>query len=277
MKMFSPNICPLLPLSFWQRQTRTFRTVQTHQRLSMKNPFSQIVVALFMAIVSTHAENVAAPTGITEPFLHVTLSASVAGIVTARRFKEGDTVREGQPILELDKTLEEIETARRGVIADEKKRDYDSTALLYEKTKSVSKEDMLKKESDYKVAVAERDIAAEQLRRRIITAPFTGQITDILVESGEACQPYQPIVRVVDTSRCYFVSNLDAKFASRLHQDASVKLEVETGATTVTVTAKIIFISPVVDPASGLVKIRALFENAGGKIRPGLSGKLVLE
>ncbi|NOS68318.1 MAG: HlyD family efflux transporter periplasmic adaptor subunit, partial [Verrucomicrobia bacterium] len=130
---------------------------------------------------------------------------------------------------------------------------------------------------DYKVAVAERDIAAEQLRRRIITAPFTGQITDILVESGEACQPYQPIVRVVDTSRCYFVSNLDAKFASRLHQDASVKLDVETGATTVTVTAKIIFISPVVDPASGLVKIRALFENTGGKIRPGLAAKLVLE
>ena len=35
---------------------------------------------------------------------------------------------------------------------------------------------------------------------------------------------------------------------------------------------KIVFISPVVDPASGLQKVKVLFDNAEGKIRPGVSG-----
>jgi hypothetical protein len=31
-------------------------------------------------------------------------------------------------------------------------------------------------------------------------------------------------------------------------------------------------VSPVVDPASGLVEIKVLFDNLEGRIRPGLSG-----
>jgi RND family efflux transporter MFP subunit len=236
-----------------------------------------IGIWLGCASVAAGATNVLGATGITEPYLHVTSSAPVPGIVTVRHFEEGEVVKEGQAILELDKSLEEFEKVRRTSIADEKKRDYDSTAVLFEKTKSVSKEDLLKKESDFKVAAAERDIAAEQLRRRIITAPFTGQITEITVEVGEACQAYQPLVRLVDTSRCYFISNLEAKLAARLKLEQFVKLEVETGAAPVTVTGKIIFISPVVDPASGLVKIRVVFENKDGKVRPGLAAKLLLE
>jgi multidrug efflux pump subunit AcrA (membrane-fusion protein) len=99
----------------------------------------------------------------------------------------------------------------------------------------------------------------------------------MLLEVGEACQPYQPIIRLVDTSRCYFVSNLEARLAARLKADQSVKLEVETGAAPVTVTGKLIFISPVVDPGSGLVRIRVLFENREGKVRPGLTAKMLLE
>lgn len=223
------------------------------------------------------ATNTVVATGITEPYLHVTMSAPVPGILAAQHFKEGDLVKEGQAILEMDKTLEELEKVRRTTIAEEKKRDYDSTAVLFEKTKSVSKEDLLKKESEYKVAVAERDIAAELVRRRIIAAPFTGQITDIYIEVGEASQEHQPLVRLVDTTHCYFVSNLEATIAARLKRDQVVKLEVETGAAPVSVTGKIIFISPVVDPASGLVKIRVVFDNAEGKVRPGLAAKLVLE
>ncbi len=216
-------------------------------------------------------------TGITEPFLHVALSASVPGIITAKNFKEGDSVKQGDTILELDKTLEELEKNRRTFVADDKKKDYESTAIVFEKTKSVSKDDLLKKEVESKVAAAERDIAAEQLKRRFIAAPFTGQITEITVEVGEACQPYQPIVKVVDVSRCYFVANIEAKLAARLKLDQSVKLEVESGTSVVPIAAKIIFISPVVDPASGLVKVRAVYENADGKTRPGLAAKLIFE
>ena len=39
---------------------------------------------------------------------------------------------------------------------------------------------------------------------------------------------------------------------------------------------KVVFISTVVDPASGLLRLKALFANPDGKLRPGVAGRLEL-
>ena len=85
------------------------------------------------------------------------------------------------------------------------------------------------------------------------------------------------MARVVDTRRCYFVANLDAKAAAALRVQQQVQLEVDTGASIETATGTITFLSPVADPASGLIKIKALFENPSGKVRPGLAGRLQIK
>jgi multidrug efflux pump subunit AcrA (membrane-fusion protein) len=78
----------------------------------------------------------------------------------------------------------------------------------------------------------------------------------------------------VDTSRCYFTGHIDGKAAGNLQLDEPVKIELDGGQT---VSGKICFISPVVDAASGLAKVKVIFENADGKIRPGLAAKMVAE
>lgn len=219
-----------------------------------------------------------ATVGITEPIYDVTLSASVPGIVSAWKFKEGDFVKEGETIIELDKKLEELETERRKLAMDNRKQEWQALRTLFEKSSiSLKKEELEKAEADYMITAVEFEMAAEQLRRRSIRAPCSGYIAEITRHVGEACQPYQPLVHLVDTTRCHFVSNLEAKLAAGLKLDQSVKLQVETGVSPVAVTAKVIFISPVVEPASGLVKVRALFDNADGKVRPGLAAKMILE
>ena len=222
------------------------------------------------------AAEIVSASGITEPFGDVTISASVPGIIAERKFKEGDAVKLGDVIIELDKKLEELEVARRKLLMEQKKMDADSTRVLFGNTKSVSKEELEKKETEYKIAAVEYDAALEQLRRRLVAAPIAGTVTDLFLHAGEACQPYQPLVRVVDAHHCYFVSNMEAKLATKLKVDQTIQLEVETGDAPVRVEGKIIFISPVVDPGSGLVKVRATFANLGGKVRPGLAGKLLL-
>ena len=49
------------------------------------------------------------------------------------------------------------------------------------------------------------------------------------LDLGEACQPYQPLVRVVDTRQCYFVSNLEGKTGARLKAGQTVTLEIDSG------------------------------------------------
>ena len=223
------------------------------------------------------AEEKLAVAGITEPFLDVTLSASVPGIISRQALREGDWVKEGEVILELDKRIEELEAARRKLVMDTRKIDLDATQVLFKGTKAISKEELEKKVVEYKVAEVEHDMATEQLRKRLIAAPISGTITEINLDLGEACQPYQPLVRVVDTRQCYFVSNLEGKAGSRLKPNQPVKMEIDTGGATIVVQGKLIFVSPVVDPASGLMKVKAIFDNQDGKVRPGLSGRLLIE
>jgi len=212
--------------------------------------------------------------GITEPFRDVTLGLAEPGIIHQQFFQEGDSAKEGETILELDTRLEELEVARRKAVLEQDKTVMESTRAVFQNTKSVSKQDLNKAEAEYAVANAEYNIAVQQLANRRLAAPFTGSITEILLHPGAACAPYQPLVRLVDTSRCYFVGHIDGASASRLQMDQPVKIELTGGQT---VAAKICFVSPVVDAASGLARVKAIFDNPNGKIRPGLAAKLLVE
>jgi len=246
-------------------------------RLMPKSTWFLIIALLALQPLRGRASDSPYVEGITEPFLDVTLSASVAGIITSEKFREGDAVKEGDVILELDKKLEELETARRKLVMDNKKVDYDATEKLFKTTKAVSGEEREKKQVEYNISAVEHDMAAEQLKRRSVTSPLTGTITEIMLDPGEACQPYQPLVRVVYVRRVYFVANIEAKTAALLKPRQQVTLAIETGAAPQSVQGTISFLSPVADPASGLLKLKVLFENPEGKIRPGLAGRLILK
>jgi len=242
--------------------------------------------------------------GITEPVHDSLLSASVAGTVSAIHFKEGDAVEAGAVILELDKSLEELEVSRRLSIYESRaeleaaehratvlQADYESTKRLFERAQSVSRDELYKRELDYKLAVGERDrlaaskarerieleIAREQLLRRTIIAPFAGVITDLRVDLGVACEPRQPVVRLVELKRAYFVADISPTLTVGLVLGREVKIHIEVASGQREVVGKIEYLAPVVDPGSGLRRLKVLFENPGAEIAPGAVGHLELE
>lgn len=235
-----------------------------------------IIAALLCGFAGfTRAADPLTINGITEPLLDVTLTVSVPGIIRSEPISEGAAVKKGEVLVELDKKLEEFEAARRKAVMEQTKAEFEATRQLRETTKSVSNEEFEKKQADYNVAAAEYGTAAEELARRQIVAPFDGTIAEITLRTGAACAPYQPIARLVDTSRFYFTGHLDGKSAQRLTLNQPVSLDIAGLAKPVT--GKICFISPVVDPASGLATVKAIFDNADGAIRPGLAAKLTVQ
>jgi RND family efflux transporter MFP subunit len=226
---------------------------------------------------SSHAQRHLSAAGITEPILDVTLSAAVPGLIGARLVQEGDFVTAGQVVVELDKKLEELEVSRRKLLVNRLESDLEATRALFNRTKSVSLEELERKETEYRVAVVEYELAKEQLQRRLVVSPLSGIVTRLLLEVGEACQAHQPLARIVDTRRCYFISNVEAKTGHQLKVNQTVKLEIESETSTVTLEGKTVFVSPVVDPASGLLRVKVLFDNAEGKVRPGVAGRMVWE
>lgn len=242
--------------------------------------------------------------GITEPVHDSLLSASVAGTVQVIHFKEGDAVETGAVILELDKTLEELEVARRRSVYESRaelevaghrvgilQADYESTKRLFDRSQSVSHDEVEKKELDYKLAVAERDrltaskererieldIAREQLAHRTVTAPFAGVITDLRVDLGVACEPHQPVVRLVELKHAYFVADIAPALTAGLARGREVKLHIEVASGQRDVRGTVEYLAPVVDPGSGLRRVKVIFENPGAEIAPGAVGHLELD
>jgi RND family efflux transporter MFP subunit len=238
--------------------------------------------------------------GVTQPIKDATLSASVAGQVKTIHVEEGDRVEANGVLIELDKEMEKLEAVRRKLVMDSKteleaagqrlnmvKKDLSSTRRLFEGTKSVSEEEMMQKELEHKLAEAEfaqlqqaekREkieymMAMEQLKRREIRAPMAGTVTEIFLEEGENCEKNQPLVRVVDTASLRFVTNVPSERSQDLRVGLPARLQVGEAS----LEGKLSFVSPVIDPASGLREVKAEFENAGGRVAPGVTATLVVE
>lgn len=261
------------------------------------------VVAGAFAAANSPAKPVLVP-GITEPVHDSLLSSPVAGSVQTIHFKEGDLVEAGAVILELDKALEELEVNRRRSVYESRAEleaaehraevlllDYESTKRLFEKSKSVSKDEVDKRELEFKLAIGERerltaakererielDIARQQLAYRKIVAPFAGVITDLRVDLGVACEPRQPVVRLVELEKVYFVADVAPALTATLKPGREVRLQIEIGSGQREVRGTVEYLAPVVDPGSGLRRVKIIFENPGAEIAPGAVGRLELD
>lgn len=247
--------------------------------------------------------NVSSVSGITESIKDVTLSAPVSSRISKIHLQEGARVNKGQLILSLDKKQEELEARRRKLLWKSKvevesaaskeatlKSLLNSTRELFESTGSVSREELEKMELDYILAVADRqrfetaevrerleyEIARENLEKRLLNSPIKGVIIKLLIKEGESCEQNQPLVRLADTDTCLFICNVEERIGRTLKKTQSVNLKIRTGTSFVEKKGSIIFSSPVVDPASGLLEVKAKFNNHDGKVRPGVSGFMVL-
>jgi membrane fusion protein, multidrug efflux system len=242
--------------------------------------------------------------GVTEPIRDVTLSATVVGTISTIFIKEGMPVKEGAAILELDRRLEELEVQRRKLIW-ESKAELEAavqrvatlgtllaaTRGLFKSTGSVSKEELDKLELEYNIAVSEQkrldsaeererieyEMAKETWRKRSLISPVGGTLVKLFLDEGETCQERQPLAQVVDTSRVILVCNVEEAVGRTLRKGQAVDLKIKAGHDTVAKKGVIIFVSPVVDQASGLLEVKAEFDNQDGSVRPGVAGFLLLK
>jgi membrane fusion protein, multidrug efflux system len=241
--------------------------------------------------------------GITEPIGDVTLSATIIGTISTIFIKEGMPVKKGEVILDLDKKVDDLEVERRKLIWENKsevkaaaarvstlKSMLDSTRELFNSTGSVSREDLEKLQLEYEVALSEKErlesaeererieyeMSRETAYKRSVRSPIQGTVIKLFLDEGESCQENQPLVHVVDTSRGLFVSNVEEWIGRTLKKGQTVDLKIKTGNESTTKLGTVIFVSPVVDPASGLLEVKAEFDNSDGSVRPGISGSLLL-
>jgi RND family efflux transporter MFP subunit len=242
--------------------------------------------------------------GITEPVHDAQVSASVGGTIVAIRAREGQWVKSGDPVVELDSDLETLEVERRKLLAQSTVEidaarsrlenlaiDLAGTRKLHEQTRSVSTEELQKKELEYRLAQADLDrlqvnqqreeieyrIAVAQRARKTVTAPFDGMIVQLILEVGESCSQQQPLFRIVDPNHCRLVLHMEQAASFRLRTGAKVMLRVQEAGGPITVAGAVDYISPLVDASSGLREVKVVFDNSDGRVHPGVPGVILFD
>jgi len=243
-----------------------------------------------------HAETVS---GVTRPHREANLSVAVPGLVSRIAVREGQAVQAGDVLLELQQEQELLEVRRRENVLENRAEilaaearlatatsEVEATRTLFEQTRSVSREELERKRLQQALAEAEllqarmnkaREeielaMAREAVERRRLRAPHAGTITEILIEEGEGCEPLQPLMRLVDSSRLIFTANLEAERLRTFSENQAVRLRVGEGTPR---EAYVRYVSPVVDRASGLGILRVELENEAGEIVAGVGAELL--
>lgn len=239
--------------------------------------------------------------GITQAIHDLKLSVTAAGRIEALFVKEGDRVRKGDLLLHMDRALESLEVRRREVMLEDNARLDELRAkelTLTEQVRSartllttggVSRKQVEDEELALGTIIAERksiefakrrervelDLAREAYERRHLRSPIDGMVTRIVSRIGESVAPHEPVMVVVDVRTVRFSGTVPIADVSRVRAGSSVVLQLGSDLEPVRRLAHLVFVSPVADPASGLVDVIAEFDNADGSIRPGTAGRIV--
>lgn len=265
-----------------------------------------MIVAATLALV---ALAVALPAGAqTEPVPGVTrcaadlqLSFPLAGRIAQTLVREGALVGPGTVLMHLERAAEELDVERRRVqwqgqadlmaaqarleIAE---KQLQAARTIFNDNRGVSLEEVQNRELAVRTTLAELErvrtlketerldylTARENLERRTLVAGTTGIVTRLIRQAGESAQAYEAVLRLCDLRRIEFVAHVPAQQGARLSEGRLVRVQVSGHARPLG--ARLTFVSPVIDPASGLREIKADLVDPPASVRPGVSASLIL-
>jgi membrane fusion protein (multidrug efflux system) len=187
--------------------------------------------------------------------------------VTDLLVEEGTPVRKGRTLVQLQNDEQTSAVAKAEIELKESERDYDRAKELYEQ-KLVTEETYT--EAGYKVernrlalADARRELGYTQVR-----APISGIVTERLVNLGDHVTVNQPLFRIVDFDSIVARIYVPEKDMGRLAVGQPARLKADALGGRV-FSGSIDRISPVVDPATGTVKVTVATPRQEG-LRPGM-------
>ena len=138
--------------------------------------------------------------GRTEADKKVTLIARTAGVLTELRVRRGSRVEKGDVIAILSDEAREAQVMQAKALVEQRKIELDAKRRLIE-LNAVPRLELSSLEAQHKAAVAALAVAEAERDRGVITAPWSGVITELTSEVGGAALSFMPARRSARWSR----------------------------------------------------------------------------
>jgi len=215
-----------------------------------------------------------AATGVLDAEESVDLKPEVEGEVTSIQMTEGQTIKKGDLILQIDEskqqaTVAEAESDFR--LAEETVRRAD--ALLADGT--ISRQEHDQTHAAYRRSEATLKLARKRLTEYTLTAPFDGILGRRFISIGQYVSPQTILVSIYALNRMKLDFSVPERYSARVKPGQTLSLTVAAHGEE-KFAGEIYLVEPEVDAETRTVQVRAYVPNADHRLKPGMFANVTL-
>lgn len=205
----------------------------------------------------------------------VTLKPETAGRVARIAFKDGQGVKRGQLLVQLDDTLQRAELsqaqAQLSIARANLKRNEELLAQSFVAARVVDES-----RAALQVAEAQVDLAQARLQRMRITAPFDGTLGLRSINLGQYVKDGDPLVNLEDTSQLTVDFRLPERYQNRIAPGQSVQVQLD-ALPGQRYQARVLAVDPLLDANGRSIAVRAEMPSSPGQeLRPGMFARVLI-
>ncbi|MEZ4698917.1 MAG: efflux RND transporter periplasmic adaptor subunit [Rhodothermales bacterium] len=200
------------------------------------------------------------------------VATKAGGVVTQLFVEEGQYVKAGQALAQLDGERLALELARSEVNLNKLKREHERNTGLYEK-QLISVEEYERIRSDFEAQQAAYNLAKLELDYTTIRAPISGIIAQRHIKVGNTLRINDPAFHISDFDPLLAVMYAPERELGKLRVGQEARLSVDALAQNV-FSGTIKRISPIVDPETGTFKVTIEVRDASKQLKPGMFGRI---
>jgi len=205
------------------------------------------------------------------PNEEVNISSEIAGKVEQIAFDEGAFVKRGGILVKVNDDDLQAQLKRsvfqRDLLYDKLERN----RILLDKD-AISREAFDQIETDYNMIQADIQLLQVRIDKTEIKAPFDGIIGFRYIGLGSYVQPGTLVARFVDNSKLKVQFSINEKNINKIRNGNWISFTTE-GDRTIN-RARIYAIDPTIDEQTRTVAMRAMYENAGMRLKPGMMARV---
>lgn len=225
-----------------------------------------------ITLTPTPIKDVLVLPGQTEAWQDVRLASEADGVVEWMDPKEGDPVKKGQLIAQIDVSALKAALDQAEASFDLADKLYQRRKMLFER-KVIATEELDRSSNERTLALTRLRRARVEYERGFLHSPVNGVINHLYIDVGEFVDRGNPVADIVNVDKIKInvnVPELDVRYL-RIGQKALVTIDAFPDRQ---LSGTIDFVAYKADPATKTFNVRVLIDNQARDIRPGMIARL---
>ena len=227
-------------------------------------------------------------TGTAEPWDEFMVSSEISGRISRILVDEGDWVKTGQVVVELDRELRllalrshEASLAKKKVELSFSRRRFERGKSLLEKgaisEEDVESLDLIVQIAESEVILAEIEVATmeEEIEDTSISVQATGRVANRHVSLGETVTPTNPLFTIIQENPLKVVTEIAELLLPQVRKGVRIALEFDAFQNR-QFSAPVHFVHPVANPRSGAFPVELRLSNPGLRVKPGMVARITM-